>query len=149
MRCLECGAEFDEDERVPAGLPRCGSPPGMGAMTPRSGALLDRRCLCRRPGRTENRSWLDWMSRLARLWMPRYLQEAFWMTPRRFASDRTRHFRPSEASGCFSFPTERICEVSSECSKPLPPPGVRTDTLRVPNGFSNCSWTVRRSSAVF
>ena len=41
MRCLECGAEFDEMNESQPVCPGCGSPPGMGLDDPEIGALLD------------------------------------------------------------------------------------------------------------
>lgn len=41
MRCLECGAEFDEMNESQPVCPGCGSPPGMGLDDAEIGALLD------------------------------------------------------------------------------------------------------------
>ena len=41
MRCLECGAEFDEMNESQPVCPGCGSPPGMGRDDAEIGALLD------------------------------------------------------------------------------------------------------------
>ena len=41
MRCVECGAEFDEMNESQPVCPGCGSPPGMGRDDAEVGALLD------------------------------------------------------------------------------------------------------------
>jgi len=41
MRCLECGAEFDEMNESQPVCPGCGSPPGRGHDDAEIGALLD------------------------------------------------------------------------------------------------------------
>jgi len=41
MRCLECGAEFDELNESQPVCPGCGSPPSMGRDDAEIGALLD------------------------------------------------------------------------------------------------------------
>lgn len=41
MRCLECGAEFDELNESQPVCPGCGSPPGVGRDDAEIGALLD------------------------------------------------------------------------------------------------------------
>jgi hypothetical protein len=41
MRCLECGAEFDEVNESQPVCPGCGSPPGMGHDDAEIGAILD------------------------------------------------------------------------------------------------------------
>lgn len=41
MRCLECGAEFDEVNESQPVCPGCGFPPGMGHDDAEIGALLD------------------------------------------------------------------------------------------------------------
>ena len=41
MRCLECGAEFDEMNESQPVCPGCGSPPGMGRGDAEIGALLN------------------------------------------------------------------------------------------------------------
>ena len=41
MRCLECGAEFDELNESQPVCPGCGSPPGVGHDDAEIGALLD------------------------------------------------------------------------------------------------------------
>ena len=85
MRCLECGAEFDELNESQPVCPGCGSPPGMGRDDAEIGALLDEAAVfAAAPVETEEPDLgSNWMSRLARLGC-RGTCKRRWMTPRRF-----------------------------------------------------------------
>jgi hypothetical protein len=85
MRCLECGAEFDEMNESQPVCPGCGSPPGMGRDDAEIGALLDEALSLPPPRPRPENPMLgsNWMSRVARLGC-RETYKRRWMTPRRF-----------------------------------------------------------------
>src|SRR6266852_4387709 len=118
MRCLECGAEFDEMNESQPVCPGCGSPPGMGRDDAEIGALLDEAAVfAAAPAETGEPD---------------------------LGLELDEPTCPKD-SGCFSFRLSASCEVSSECSRPLPHARRPHRHPSCPNGFSNYSRTVRRS----
>ena len=78
MRCLECGAEFDELNESQPVCPACGAPPGIGRDDEHACALLDDAALiAAAPDETEDADaglGLDQQDEPVR--MPLHLQEA-------------------------------------------------------------------------
>ena len=109
MRCLECGAEFDEMNESQPVCPGCGSPPGMGHDDAEIGAVLDEAAVIAAPGETGEPDLgpeLDELAGPTR--MPEDLQEALDDADALLLATGHATFDLPEGFRMFPLPTERI-----------------------------------------
>jgi hypothetical protein len=106
MRCLECGAEFDEMNESQPVCPGCGSPPGIGRDDAEIGALLDEAAVfAAAPAETGEP---DLGLELDATRMPRDLQEALDDAEAILLATGYATFDLPEGFRMFELPTERI-----------------------------------------
>ena len=110
MRCLECGAEFDELNESQPFCPGCGSPPGMGRDDAEIGALLDEAAVFAtapaEAGEPDRGAELDELSGPTP--MPGDLQEALDDAEALLLATGHATFDLPEGFRMFQLPTERI-----------------------------------------
>ena len=106
MRCLECGAEFDEMNESQPVCPGCGSPPGMGRDDAEIGALLDEAAAPAEALEPDLGPELDELAGPTR--MPRDLQEALDDAEALLLATGHATFDLPEGFRMFQLPTERI-----------------------------------------
>jgi hypothetical protein len=110
MRCLECGAEFDEMNESQPVCSSCGSPPGMGRDDAEIGALLDEAAVFAAApaeiGEPDLGFELDEQTGPTR--MPRDLQEALNDAEALLLATGHATFDLPEGFRMFQLPTERI-----------------------------------------
>ena len=110
MRCLECGAEFDELNESQPVCPACGAPPGIGRDDQDVCALLDEAALiAAAPDKAEDTDAgldLDGLDEPAR--MPLDLQEALDDAESLLLATGHATFDLPEGFRMFPLPTERI-----------------------------------------
>ena len=110
MRCLECGAEFDEMNESQPVCPGCGSPPGMGRDDAEIGALMDEAAvIAAAPAETgELDLGLELDEPAGPTWMPRDLQEALDDAEAILLATGYATFDLPEGFRMFELPNERI-----------------------------------------
>jgi hypothetical protein len=110
MRCLECGAEFDQMNESQPVCPGCGSPPGMGRDDAEIGALLDEAALfAAAPAEARNLELGPELDELAGPTpMPGDLQEALDDAEALLLAMGHATFDLPEGFRMFQLPTERI-----------------------------------------
>jgi hypothetical protein len=110
MRCLECGAEFDELNESQPVCPACGAPPGLGRDDQDVSALLDDAALIAaapaETGEPDLGPELDEPAVPTR--MPRDLQEALDDAEALLLATGNATFDLPEGFRMFPLPTERI-----------------------------------------
>jgi hypothetical protein len=110
MRCLECGAEFDEMNESQPVCPGCGSPPGTGRDDAEIGALLDDAAVfATAPTEVRDPDLGTELEELAGPTpMPRDLQEALDDAEALLLATGHATFDLPEGFRIFQLPTERI-----------------------------------------
>ena len=110
MRCLECGAEFDEMNESQPVCPGCGTPLGTAGNDPEIGALLDDAAvIAAAPAETENDDpGLDLDQPLEPIRMPVDLQEALDDAEALLLATGHATFDLPEGFRMFPLPTERV-----------------------------------------
>lgn len=109
MRCLECGAEFDELNESQPVCPACGAPPGLGRDDQDVSALLDDAALIAAPDETEEaNTGLGLDEQDDPLRMPLDLQEARDDAESLLLATGHATFDLPEGFRMFPLPTERI-----------------------------------------
>src|SRR5216683_6376036 len=106
MRCLECGAEFDEMNESQPVCPGCGSPPGMSRDDAEIGALLDEAAVSAETEEPDIGVELDGPAGPTR--MPQDLQEALDDAEALLLATGHATFDLPEGFRMFQLPSERI-----------------------------------------